>query len=57
MGFAEEVHLPVLLVGDIDKGGVIASLIGTHVVLNSSDRQRIKAFLINRFRGDKSLIL
>ena len=55
MGFAEVVNLPVILVGDIDKGGVIASLIGTHVVLDSADRQRIKAFLINRFRGDQTL--
>ena len=55
MGFAELVNIPAIIVGDIDKGGVIASLIGTHVVLDSLDQQRIKAFLINRFRGDQSL--
>ncbi|WP_092495583.1 cobyric acid synthase [Faunimonas pinastri] len=55
MGFAEAADLPVILVGDIDRGGVIASLVGTHAVLNEAERARIKAFLINRFRGDTSL--
>jgi len=55
MGFAEAADVPVLLVGDIDRGGVIASLVGCHAVLPEAERQRIKAFLINRFRGDTSL--
>jgi adenosylcobyric acid synthase len=47
--------LPVLLVGDIDRGGVIASLVGTHAVLDPADRALIRAFAINRFRGDPAL--
>ncbi len=55
MGFAEAANVPVILVGDIDRGGVIAALVGTHAVLQPAERSRIKAFLINRFRGDPSL--
>ncbi|WP_099864801.1 cobyric acid synthase [Pararhizobium haloflavum] len=55
MGFAERVGVPVVLVGDIDRGGVIASLVGTHAVLPEADRKRICGFLINKFRGDISL--
>jgi len=55
MGFAEAVGAPVLLVGDIDRGGVIAQLVGTHAVLPREDRDRIVGFLINKFRGDTSL--
>ncbi|MEQ8331650.1 cobyric acid synthase [Nisaea sp.] len=55
MGFAETVDCPVILIGDIDRGGVIASLVGTHVVIPDADRTRIVAFLINKFRGDASL--
>ncbi|MXN64311.1 cobyric acid synthase [Stappia sp. GBMRC 2046] len=55
MGFAEAADLPVAICGDIDRGGVIASLVGTHAVLNEAERGRIKAFFINRFRGDPSL--
>ena len=55
MGFAEAAGLPVILVGDIDRGGVIASLVGTRAVLPRNDRDRIAAFLINRFRGDPTL--
>ena len=55
MGFAEAADLPVLLVGDIDRGGVIASLVGTATVLEAQETTRIKGFLINKFRGDTSL--
>jgi len=55
MGFAIAADIPVVLIGDIDRGGVIASIVGTHVVLSAEDRDQIAAFLINRFRGDPSL--
>lgn len=55
MGFAEAANLPVILAGDIDRGGVIANLVGTHAVISEAERLRIKAFLINKFRGDPSL--
>jgi len=55
MGFAEAADLPVILCADIDRGGVIASVVGTHAVLERSEQQRIKAFFINRFRGDPRL--
>lgn len=55
MGFAEAADLPVVLCADIDRGGVIASVVGTHAVLEADERNRIKAFFINRFRGDTSL--
>nr|WP_298794274.1 cobyric acid synthase [uncultured Acetobacter sp.] len=55
MGFAEAVNAPVILVGDIDRGGVIASLVGTQVVLSPEDAQRIKGFIVNKMRGDISL--
>ncbi len=55
MGFAEAADVPVVLVGDIDRGGVIASLAGTHLVLPEAERTRIRGFIINKFRGDVSL--
>lgn len=55
MGFAEAANVPVVLVGDIDRGGVIAQLVGTHAVLEEDDRNRIKAFIVNKFRGDINL--
>ncbi|KMW58443.1 Cobyric acid synthase [Candidatus Rhodobacter oscarellae] len=55
MGFAEAAQVPVVLVGDIDRGGVIAQLVGTHAILPPEDRDRIVAFAINKFRGDASL--
>lgn len=55
MGFARALDIPVILVGDIDRGGVIASLVGTKAVLAPGDAAQIEGFLINRFRGDVSL--
>lgn len=55
MGFAEAANVPVVLLGDIDRGGVIAQMVGTHAILPADDRARIKAFAINKFRGDVRL--
>ncbi|MCF6321546.1 MAG: cobyric acid synthase [Rhizobiaceae bacterium] len=55
MGFALKADVPVVLAGDIDRGGVIASLVGTHTILDAKDRAQIKGFIINKFRGDVSL--
>jgi adenosylcobyric acid synthase len=55
MGFATAARVPVILVGDIDRGGVIAQLVGTHAVLPDEDRAMIRAFAINKFRGDPTL--
>ena len=55
MGFAVAADVPVVMVGDIDRGGVIASLVGTDAVLEAADRALIKGFLINKFRGDTTL--
>lgn len=56
MGFAEMVDAPVILVGDIDKGGVFASLVGTIALLPEEDRKRVKGFIINKFRGDSNIL-
>ena len=56
MGFAEQVDCPVILIADIDKGGVFAHIIGTLMCLSKSERRRIKGFVINRFRGDIKLL-
>ncbi len=56
MGFAEAVDCPVLLVADIDRGGVFAHLVGTLELLSASEQNRIKGFVINRFRGDIALL-
>lgn len=55
MGFARAADVPVVLVGDIDRGGVIASLVGTRAVLDPDDAAMVKGFIINRFRGDPAL--
>jgi adenosylcobyric acid synthase len=55
MGFAEAANVPVVIIGDIDRGGVIAQLVGTKEILDTPDNQRIKGFIINKFRGDISL--
>jgi adenosylcobyric acid synthase len=55
MGFAHAADLPVVLVGDIHRGHVIAALVGAHAVLTPSDRGRIQGFIINKFRGDSRL--
>jgi len=55
MGFAEAADLPVVLIGDIDRGGVIASIVGTKLLLEPGEAARLKGFLINKFRGDIAL--
>ncbi len=55
MGFARAANVPVILVGDIDRGGVIASIVGTKTVLDEDDAAMIKGFIVNRFRGDPVL--
>ncbi|MGE7471665.1 cobyric acid synthase [Bosea sp. NPDC003192] len=55
LGFARAAGVPAVLIGDIDRGGVIASLVGSHAVLDAEDRAMIRGFAINRFRGDVGL--
>lgn len=55
MGFARAADAPVILIGDIDRGGVIASLVGTRAVLDVDDAAMIEGFIVNRFRGDPEL--
>lgn len=56
MGMAEIAHAPVILVGDIDKGGVFASLAGTMLLLTESEKARVKGVIINKFRGDMEIL-
>ena len=56
MGFAEAVDCPVIIVADIDRGGVFAHLVGTLELLSASEQQRVVGFVINRFRGDIGLL-
>ncbi|MBV9151375.1 MAG: cobyric acid synthase [Alphaproteobacteria bacterium] len=55
MGFAEAVDVPVALVGDIERGGVIAQLVGTHALLSASEQARLAGYIVNKFRGDPRL--
>ena len=55
MGFAKAVNIPAFLVGDIHRGGVIASIVGTLEVIDASDKARLKGFIINKFHGDVKL--
>ncbi len=55
MGFARAENVPVVLIGDIDRGGVIAQIVGTKAVLDPADADMVRGFLVNKFRGDASL--
>lgn len=55
-GLAQAANLPVYVVGDIDRGGVLAHFYGTHQIVSQEDRQRIRGFVVNKFRGDQSLL-
>jgi adenosylcobyric acid synthase len=55
MGFAEAADVPVVLIGDIERGGVIAQLVGTHALLSASERDRLVGYIVNKFRGDPRL--
>jgi adenosylcobyric acid synthase len=55
LGFAEATNVPIVLVVDVERGGAIAALVGTHALLSVEDRARIQGFIVNKFRGDSSL--
>src|SRR6202161_4795335 len=55
MGFARAADVPVVLIGNIDRGGVIASLVGTKAVVATDDAALIRGFIVNKFRGDPAL--
>ncbi len=54
IGFARAENVPVVLIGDIDRGGVIAQIVGTKAVLDPADADMVSGFVVNRFRGDAS---
>ncbi len=56
MGLADLVDAPVILIGDIDRGGIFASIYGTFILLEEEERSRIKGFIINKFRGDIEIL-
>jgi adenosylcobyric acid synthase len=55
MGFAEAADLPVILIGDIDRGGVLAAIVGTQTLLQHTEKARLRGYIVNKFRGDQSL--
>ncbi len=55
MGFANAANVPVILMGDIDRGGVIAQIVGTQAVMSAKDNALVRGFAVNKFRGDRSL--
>lgn len=57
MGLAEMVDTDVILIGDVDRGGVFASIFGTYALLSDAEKKRVKGFVINKFRGDVSLLM
>ena len=56
LGFARAVGAPVIVVSDIDRGGMFASLVGTLALLDDEDQQQVRGFVVNRFRGDRALL-
>src|SRR5439155_25188243 len=55
MGFAEAADVPIALIGDIERGGVIAQLVGTHALLSPDERGRLVGYIVNKFRGEVTL--
>lgn len=55
MGFAEAADVPVVLIADVERGGTIAAIVGTHALLSEAERRRVKGYIVNKFRGDPAL--